>query len=177
MAIMVGVGTVLADNPLLTCRIEGKKSSIRIICDTHLRTPLSAEVVKTAGEVPTIIAVSENVSEEKKKLFVEKQCEIWELPEKEDVVDLHVLMQRLGERKIDSVLLEGGGTLNYTALKSGIVNAVQAYIAPKIFGGADAKSPVEGTGICLPEEAFRIKNKKITFWGEDILVEGDIAES
>lgn len=177
MAIMVGVGTVLADNPLLTCRIEGKKSPIRIICDTHLRTPLNAEIVKTAGEVPTIIAVSENVSAEKKRPFLERQCEIWELPEKEDVVDLQELMKRLGERKIDSVLLEGGGTLNYAALKSGIVNAVQAYIAPKIFGGAEAKTPVEGMGICLPEEAFKIKNKKITFLGEDILVEGDIAES
>lgn len=177
MAIMAGVGTVLADNPQLTCRIEGKKSPIRIICDTHLRTPLDAEVVKTAGEVPTIIAVSEKVSEEKKRPFVERQCEILELPEKEDVVDLHILMQRLGERKIDSILLEGGGTLNYTALKSGIVNAVQAYIAPKIFGGAEAKTPVEGRGVCLPEEAFKIKNKKITFLGEDILVEGDIVES
>lgn len=177
MAIMVGVGTVLADNPLLTCRIDGKKSPIRIICDTHLRTPLNAEIVKTAGEVPTIIAVSENVSAEKKRPFWERQCEIWELPEKEDAVDLQELMKRLGERKIDSVLLEGGGTLNYTALKSGIVNAVQAYIAPKIFGGAEAKTPVEGTGICLPEEAFKIKNKKITFLGEDILVEGDISES
>lgn len=177
MAIMAGVGTVLADNPLLTCRIEGKKSPIRIICDTHLRTPVDAEIVKTAEEVPTIFAVSESVSEEKKKPFVEKGCEIWELPEKEDVVDLHVLMQRLGERKIDSVLLEGGGTLNYTALKSGIVNAVQAYIAPKIFGGTEAKTPVEGRGVCLPEEAFELKNTKISFWGEDILVESELIEN
>ena len=177
MAIMAGVGTVLADNPLLTCRIEGKKSPIRIICDTHLRTPLDAEVVKMAGEVPTIIAVSESVSEERKKPFLERQCEIWDLPEKEDVVDLCVLMQRLGERKIDSVLLEGGGTLNYTALKSGIVNAVQAYIAPKIFGGTEAKTPVEGMGVCLPEEAFRIKNTKLSFWGEDILIESDLIEN
>lgn len=177
MAIMAGVGTVLADNPLLTCRIEGKKSPIRIICDTHLRMPPNAEIVKTAKEVPTIIAVSESVSEEKKIPFVEKGCEIWELPEKEDVVDLHALMQKLGERKIDSVLLEGGGTLNFTALRNGIVNAVQAYIAPKIFGGTEAKTPVEGMGVCLPEEAFKLKNTKLSFLGEDILIESELIES
>lgn len=177
MAIMAGVGTVLADNPLLTCRIEGKKSPTRIICDTHLRMPPNAEIVKTAKEVPTIIAVSESVSEEKKIPFVEKGCEIWELPEKEDVVDLHALMQKLGERKIDSVLLEGGGTLNFTALRNGIVNAVQAYIAPKIFGGTEAKTPVEGMGVCLPEEAFKLKNTKLSFLGEDILIESELIES
>ena len=85
-------------------------------------------------------------------------------------------MQKLGERKIDSVLLEGGGTLNYTALKSGVVNAVQAYIAPKIFGGTEAKTPVEGRGVCLPEEAFKMKNTRVSFWGEDILVEGDLIQ-
>lgn len=177
MAIMAGVGTVLADNPLLTCRTEGKKSPIRIICDTHLRTPPNAEIVKTAKKVPTIFAVAEGIETEKKRLFIENGCEIWELPEKEDVVDLHALMQRLGERKIDSVLLEGGGTLNFTALKSGIVNAVQAYIAPKIFGGTEAKTPVEGMGVCLPEEAFKLKNTKLSFLGEDILIESELIES
>lgn len=176
MAIMAGVGTVLADDPLLTCRVEGKKSPIRIICDTHLRTPVESQIVKTAKEMPVIFAVSQSADAERKALFVEKGCEVWELPEKDDVVDLNLLMQRLGERKIDSVLLEGGGTLNYTALKSGVVNAVQAYIAPKIFGGTEAKTPVEGRGVCLPEEAFKMKNTKVSFWGEDILVEGDLIQ-
>lgn len=174
MAIMVGVGTILADNPLLTCRIEGKKSPIRIICDTHLRTPIDAQVVKTAREVPTIFAVSESVKVEKRRPFLIEGCEIWELPEKEGAVDLNLLIQKLGERKIDSVLLEGGGTLNYAALENGIVNAVQAYIAPKIFGGTEAKTPVEGKGVCLPEEAFKMENARISFWGEDILVEGEL---
>lgn len=174
MAIMAGVGTVLADDPLLTCRVEGKKSPIRIICDTHLKTPVDAQIVQTAGEVRTIFAVSEKVPDEKKQEYQKAGCEFIELPEKSERIDLKLLMQRLGEMKIDSVLLEGGGTLNDTALKSGIVNAVQAYIAPKIFGGSEAKTPVEGMGVAFPEEAFRLTNTKISYFGEDILLEGEI---
>ena len=174
MAIMAGIGTVLADDPLLTCRLEGKKSPIRIICDTHLRTPLDSALVRTAQEVPVILATACGDAE-KKKPFLEAGCQVWELPLKEEGIDLQILMQRLGERNIDSVLLEGGGTLNYAALKSRIVNRVQAYIAPKLFGGAEAKTPVEGKGVSLPEEAFRLENPEITVIGEDFLIESDVA--
>ncbi len=173
MAIMAGVGTVLADNPLLTCRLEGKKSPIRIICDTHLRTPFSSALVQTAKEVPVILATACNDAE-KKDAFVKAGCEVLTLPEKDGGVDLNALMKVLGKRQIDSVLLEGGGTLNFTALKSGIVDRVQAYIAPKLFGGANAKTPVEGKGVALPKEAFRLENPKVLFAGEDIVIESDI---
>jgi len=173
MGIMAGVGTVLADNPLLTCRLEGKKSPVRIICDTRLRTPPASALVKTAREVPVILATACR-EEERKKVFADAGCEVWEIPEAEEGIDLKILMRRLGERGIDSVLLEGGGTLNYAALKSGIVDRVQAYVAPKLFGGSEAKTPVEGKGIGLPEEAFRIINPSVTRIGEDFLIEGDL---
>lgn len=173
MGIMAGVGTVLADNPLLTCRLEGKKSPVRIICDTHLRTPLSAAVVETAREVPVILATACQ-DEGRKKAFEDAGCEVWVIPETEDGIDLKILMQRLGGRKIDSVLLEGGGTLNFAALKNGIVDRVQAYVAPKLFGGAEAKTPVEGKGVRLPEEAFRLANAEVIPIGEDFLIEGDL---
>ncbi len=173
MAIMAGVGTVVADNPLLTCRLEGKKSPIRIICDTHLRTPFSSALVQTAKEVPVILATACNDAE-KKDAFVKAGCEVLTLPEKDGGVDLNALMKVLGKRQIDSVLLEGGGTLNFTALKNGIVDRVQAYIAPKLFGGANAKTPVEGEGVALPKEAFRLENPKVLFAGEDIVIESDI---
>lgn len=173
MAIMAGVGTVVADNPLLTCRLEGKKSPIRIICDTHLRTPLSSALVQTAEEVPVILATACSDTE-KKDTFVKAGCEVLTLPEKDGGVDLDALMKVLGKRQIDSVLLEGGGTLNFTALKNGIVDRVQAYIAPKLFGGVDAKTPVEGKGVALPKEAFRLENSKVLFAGEDIIIESDV---
>lgn len=171
--IMVGVNTVLADDPMLTCRLPNGNSPIRIICDTRLRTPLTSNVVKTAKDIPTIIATACE-EEEKRKAYQENGCEMLLVPGKEGHIDMQELMMRLGEKKIDSVLLEGGAELNYGALKAGVVNKVQVYIAPKIFGGSNAKSPVAGVGIELPEQAFHLKNRKITEFGEDILMEWEV---
>ena len=83
-------------------------------------------------------------------------------------------MRRLGAESIDSVLLEGGGTLNWTAIESGIVNRVQAYIAPKLFGGAGAKSPVGGRGVEEPAGAVKLRDISIRRLGGDILLEGEV---
>lgn len=180
MAIMAGIGTVLADDPLLTCRLEGKRSPIRIICDSRLRTPLKSRLVETAGDCPLIIATA-CTDKEKQRPYIAAGCEIIELPlYKEEQqkaaagLDLRLLRKELGRRSIDSLLLEGGGTLNEAALKQGIVNKVQAYIAPKIFGGAKAKTPVEGEGISIVSEAVKLKNMNICMYGEDILVEAEV---
>ncbi len=84
-------------------------------------------------------------------------------------------MEKLGQEQIDSVLLEGGGTLNWAALESGVVQQVQAYIAPKLFGGQEAKTPVEGAGVPVPSAAFRLKNSSLTHLGEDILIESEVS--
>lgn len=171
-AIMAGVGTVLADDPLLTCRMEGGKNPIRIICDTHLRTPLQSRIVHTAREVPTILAVCGERA--RYAPYEAAGCRVWNLPCRAGHVDLDALMERLGAEEIDSVLLEGGGTLNWSALESGIVERVQAYIAPKLFGGAEAKSPVAGTGVELPAQAVQLQNTTITRLGPDFLLESEV---
>ena len=172
-AIMAGVGTVLADDPLLTCRMEGGRNPVRVICDTHLRTPLDSQLVRTAGEVPTILAAGEAAAD-RAAPYRGAGCQVWMLPERDGHVDLSVLMERLGAAEIDSVLLEGGGTLNWAALESGIVQKVQAYIAPKLFGGKDAKSPVAGLGVEVPAQAVGLKNVTVTPIGADILLEGEV---
>lgn len=172
-AIMVGIGTILADDPLLTCRMDGGKDPIRIICDSELRTPLDSRAVSTAKEVPTIIAAC-RPDRDRIQAFEEKGCSVLIVPEKDGQVNLGQLMDLLGERKIDSILLEGGGTLNWAALESGIVQKVQSYIAPKLFGGQDAKTPVEGAGVADPSQAFRLKNSRITRLGEDFLIESEV---
>lgn len=172
-AIMVGVGTILADNPLLSCRIVDGKNPIRIICDTNLRTPITAQVVQTAKQIPTIFAVC-HADKEKLSAFEKAGCHILHFGEKNGHVDLQQLMNALGQKEIDSILLEGGGTLNWAALQSGIVKKVQAYIAPKLFGGQTAKTPVEGIGISFPSEAFPLKNSIITKLGEDFLIESEV---
>ena len=168
--IMVGVNTVLQDDPLLTCRIEGGKNPSRIICDTHLRTPLTAQVVATARKIPTYLATCSR-DQNKAKRFEIMGCKILAVPPAGDHLDLQELMVQLGQEGIDSILLEGGGTLNFSALKSGIVNQLQVYLAPKIFGGAAAKTPVEGPGLEDPAEAFQFTDRKIKIFGEDICLE------
>ena len=172
--IMCGVGTVLADDPLLTCRLPGTRDPVRIICDTHLRTPLTAKVVTTAAEVPTIIATASE-DPDAIRSYEEAGCRILRVAKTQaGSIDLKELMQKLGNEKIDSILLEGGGTLNWSALESGIVNRVMAYISPKLFGGKDAKTPVEGQGVTVPPSAFRLGNTSITRLGRDFLIEGKL---
>lgn len=170
--IMVGIGTVLADNPLLTCRMDGGKNPLRIICDSSLRTPLSSQIVQTAKEVPTLLATC-CTNTEKHRPYRHAGCQILTVTGNPHV-DLRKLMGQLGGMGIDSILLEGGGNLNWSALQSGIVNKVQAYIAPKLFGGADAKSPIEGDGFLMPSDSIHLKNTTITQLGNDYLLEGEV---
>lgn len=172
-AIMVGSGTVLADDPLLTCRIENGRDPLRIVCDSRLRTPLAAQIVQTAQEAPTLIATCETDSA-RIAPYENSGCRVWSLPERDGRVDLSALMQRLGAENIDSVLIEGGGTLAWAALEAGIVQKVYSYIAPKLFGGRDAKTPVEGEGVALPEECAQLSVTNISRLGADILIESEV---
>ena len=171
MGIMEGIGTVLADDPMLNVRVEGWKSPIRILCDSGLRIPLDGQIVKSAGKYRTIVAYadSENTEAKRKRLHemgVETIC----CPDENNQVDLKKLMKYLGEEGIDSILLEGGGTLNDSALRAGIVQEVQAFIAPKLFGGMNSKTPVEGIGVRFPSEAVKLKCTDICQIGEDIRI-------
>lgn len=175
MGIMAGIGTVVKDNPMLNCRMEGGKDPIRIICDDNMRIPLDCQIVQTAKEIPTILAIkkqqfSEDLEKKKKKLL-EFGIEIMEIPEKGNYLDLQELMRQLGEKGIDSILLEGGGILNESALKAGIVQKVYVYVAPKLFGGAAAKSPVEGEGIAEVKDAYAFHLENISKIEEDVLLE------
>ena len=175
-AVMTGIGTVLADDPLLTCRIEGGRNPLRILCDTHLRTPLTSQIVTTAKEVPTIIATC-CTDFKRQEPYCRAGCRILMIPEKDGHLDLSQLMTRLGEEKIDSILLEGGGILNWSALQSGIVSKVQAYIAPKLFGGTNGKTPVAGMGVPSPKDAFFLTNSTVAYVGEDILIESEVTSN
>ncbi len=180
--IMVGIQTVLKDDPMLTARIENGKNPVRIVCDSHLRIPEDSRIVQSAKEVSTIIATVGTGENRKDNLdyqsnverLTAKGCKVIEVPDSTDHVNLRELMKILGEMKIDSILLEGGGTLNWSALEAGIVTKVQAYIAPKLFGGTDAKSPIGGEGVDIPANAFMLKNPVIRQIGEDYLIESEV---
>ena len=178
--IMVGIGTVLADDPMLTCRLENAKNPVRIICDSSLRIPLDSQIVRSAKEYRTIVAYAgregnEEITEKIERLHakgVDTVC----CPDEKGQIDLKKLMTYLGNEGIDSILLEGGGTLNDSALRAGIVKEVHCFIAPKLFGGKNSKTPVQGIGIGLPSEALKLKCTDICRIGEDIRIICQVCE-
>lgn len=188
--IMAGIGTVLADNPLLNCRMEGGKNPVRIICDTKLRIPWDSRIVETSKESETVIAWNPQAAEAlaKRPKTVEETTEylknkgitLLEIPLKKDsdraILDLRELFCQLGTRGIDSILLEGGGTLNASALQENLIQRVYAFIAPKLVAGAAAKSPVEGRGILKMKDAVKLQDIEISSFGEDICISGRIGK-
>ena len=174
--IMVGIGTVLADDPMLNCRVDGGVDPVRIICDSNLHIPLVSQIVNTASEIETIVACSQEAleSERKQEKIRKLQDAGIQLIGTKGAhgVNLVELMKKLGEQNIDSILLEGGGTLNASALEDGIVNKVYAYIAGKLIGGMDARSPVEGMGIDRMADAITLKHMEIERLDDDFCIVG-----
>lgn len=184
MGIMAGIGTVLADDPMLNVRVEGWKSPVRILCDSSLRIPLDSQIVRSAKEYRTIVAyagreeneeITEKITKKIKQLHA-KGVDTICCPDEKGQIDLKKLMTYLGNEGIDSILLEGGGTLNDSALRAGIVKEVHCFIAPKLFGGKNSKTPVEGIGIGLPSEALKLKCTDICRIGEDIRIICQVCE-
>ncbi len=177
-AIMAGIGTVMADDPMLNVRIPEKRSPIRVICDSRLRISTDSKIVQSSKQYKTIIAciyTEEDFSKEsalkKKKEELEKfGAEVLSVSEKNGHIDLKELMKKLGEKNIDSVLIEGGGELNFNAFKEQIVNEAKVFVAPKIFGGRRSKTPVEGEGVMYPSQAFMMKLTGTQLIGGDVLL-------
>ncbi len=214
--IMAGIGTVLADDPLLTCRIPGGRNPTRVICDSSLRIPIDSQLVQSAAEVPTIVACAEpdclqdqdcaapsaepdsgdrmqdqnmtageNRSQaqegaalpaqdflQKEKALAKKGVQVIRCGTKR--VDLCLLMQKLGAQNLDSVLVEGGGALNFSLLQAGLVQRVYSFVAPKIFGGAAAPSPVAGSGVLEVADAFSLEQTDARKIGSDFFIEYEV---
>ena len=173
--ILAGIGTVLKDDPSLTTRIPGRKgkNAIRIIVDSQARTPLTAKVV-TDGMAPTIVAVTEQAPKERVQALKEAGAEIITAGSGEHV-DLKLLMAKLGEREICSVFVEGGGRVNFSLLAAGLVDKVQAFIAPKLIGGREALTPVEGEGFVSLADAVELTRVTTEPMDGDILLTGYVA--
>ena len=191
--VIVGIGTVLADDPMLNVRLEGNQHQpIRIVVDSNLRIPIDSQLVKTAKEYRTIVACchfdrseadrseveKSSCNDNEQKGFLDKLemtgVELLECQSNNDHVDINDLMSKLGSIGIDSLLLEGGGTLNAAFLEAGCVDEVWAFIAPKIIGGAAAKTPVSGHGIDKMSDAIILQNIDIQNINGDILIKGKI---
>jgi diaminohydroxyphosphoribosylaminopyrimidine deaminase/5-amino-6-(5-phosphoribosylamino)uracil reductase len=182
-AVMTGIGTVLADDPLLTARGKHAQSAngIRIVVDTNLRIPVSSRIVATAREAPVVVAASARAIELadddlRSKLAALEAAGVRVLPvsEREGKVDLAALARDLGADGIDSVLLETGGTLAWGALEAGIVDRVRYYLAPTLIGGEGARGALGGKGAASLAAAPRLANVETRAVGCDLAVEGDV---
>lgn len=177
-AILAGIGTVLADDPMLNARIDNAHQPVRVIVDTSLRIPMDSNIVKSAGEYKTIVACKSleqpDKQIEKKNQLEELGITVVELPLVDGHVSLKSLMEYLASQGLDSVYIEGGGQIHESALKEGIVNHVYAYVAPKIFGGSESKTPVEGVGVSVPDECAKLILTDTSVLGEDILLEYEV---
>lgn len=167
-AIMVGIGTVIADDPMLTVRLGQKetKNPLRVIVDSNAKLSLDSKIVKTAGEVPTLLAVTENAPGKKTKALINKKVEVLVLPNESNGVNLKSLFTELGEREITSVILEGGARLISSALRENLVDKMIFFIAPKVIGGDSSLNFIDDKEI-----SFDFNFEKCRLIGGDLLVE------
>jgi len=174
-AVMVGIGTVIADNPSLTTRLpKGRgKDPVRIVVDSRLRTPSDAAIFNSASSSGVIIATTANSSEDRRKCL-EKQGAKVIRTSGTDRVDLQNLLSKLYRSGITSILIEGGGGLAWGALNARIVDRCLFFYAPIIIGGESAPSGVSGTGITRLEEAPQLVDVRTSRVGPDILMDGRV---
>jgi len=179
-AIMVGINTVLADDPQLTCRCCGgrggiaKKQPLRVIVDSNGRTPLTTRVLNEPGR--TLVAIGKSLTPQEVTAFTQAGAELLESPSGEGLVDLGKLLEELGKRQITSILVEGGGSLIGSLFDCGLVDKVNAFIAPIIIGGEEAKTAVAGKGIDKVVDSLKLKRVMVEKCGEDLVVSGYIED-
>lgn len=172
--IMVGINTVIEDNPMLTARVDGGKNPIRIVVDSSLKIDINANVVQDKS-AKTIIATTDKADKDKiLKLQAQDVDVIVVDKDKNDKVDIEKLLDILGQQNICSILVEGGATLSGSFVAKKLVDKVYFFIAPKIIGGKEAKTPVAGTGILNLQEALALKDIQIEKLEEDVLIIGRV---
>lgn len=172
--IMVGINTVIEDNPMLTARVDGGKNPIRIVVDSSLKIDINANVVQDKS-AKTIVATTDKADKDKILKLQAQDVDVIVVDKDEnDKVDIEKLLDILGQQNICSILVEGGATLNGSFVAKKLVDKVYFFIAPKIIGGKEAKTPVAGTGILNLQEALTLKDIQFEKLEEDILIIGRV---
>lgn len=170
MAILVGVNTVIHDDPELTSRIPNGRNPIRLVLDSTLKIPLESKVV-TDKKAATWIFTSGNYDREKRQSLEEMGISVFETSGS-NTVDLSDVMTILGEKLVSSVLIEGGGTVNGSLVENHLIDKVILYVAPKLVGGKNAPTFLEGTGIENMGDAVELTNVTIEPIGKDFKFTG-----
>jgi len=176
--IMVGINTILTDDPELTCRLEDctGRNPIRIIVDSKGSIPLTSKVLGNPDDNPVILATTALCPPEIKNTLTENGHQVLTISEKNGKVNLNELIEKLYKMGIDGILLEGGGTLNEAAMKAGIVDEIQFFIAPLILGGKDAFSPISGLGFNTVAQGIKLQKMNVQTIGSDLLITAKVIQ-
>lgn len=176
-AILVGINTVLTDNPSLTCRLPegGGRDPVRIILDSMARTPLGARVITQGSSAPTIVAVSEQAPGDRVRALLAEGVRVVPVPGSGGRVNIEALLSILS-KEITSVLVEGGARVHASALEAGIADKVLWFVAPKIMGGIKAPGPVAGSGVNTPDDAVQLDRVRVSSVDQDICIEGYVVK-
>ena len=170
-AVMVGAGTVIADNPRLTCRIKGGRDPVRIVVDASLRTPLRAQLYRLRSAAPTVLVTIAENQKRAEQLYTNRNVEIMAVPGGAESVDIRALMRELGRRGYSKVLLEGGARLAAAALHAKVVDRVALFIAPIILGAGIPA--IEGLQTVRVSSAIQLANLRARPIGADWLLEAE----
>ncbi len=175
-AVMVGIGTVLADDPALTVRLDPPwpREPMRVVLDSRARLPLTARVIDSGSPSRVVVAVADEAPVERVTRLEARGVTVLSCKSRDGRVDLADLCARLFALDVTGVLLEGGSELNWAFVEAGLVDRVAIFIAPLLIGGALAPTAVGGRGLLLPE-ALRLRSLEARLVGRDWLIEGDIA--
>jgi diaminohydroxyphosphoribosylaminopyrimidine deaminase/5-amino-6-(5-phosphoribosylamino)uracil reductase len=171
-AILVGINTVLGDDPSLTTRIPDGRDPVRVIVDSTLRTPLNAKVMQRNLPGKTIIATLAGAPSAKIKRLQDAGAEVIFVKPGRGGVDLRDLMRKLGKRDLLSVLIEGGSEINASAFKADIVDKVVLFVAPLLMTGRDALCSVGGVSPAKLSEAVKLHDVSAKFVGQDLMIVG-----
>jgi diaminohydroxyphosphoribosylaminopyrimidine deaminase/5-amino-6-(5-phosphoribosylamino)uracil reductase len=173
-AVVVGANTVRRDDPLLTCRLRGGRTPLRVVLDGRAAIAPGSKLVRTAREYPVLIACVRSAPARRVRALRDCGCTVVCLPQKGRGVSLRALFRDLRRRQIAHVLVEGGSRVLGAAFDAGLVDRVAAFIAPKVAGGADAVTAVGGGGIARIADAYALRDVRVRRLGADTLIEGDV---
>lgn len=176
-AVMVGVGTVLADDPMLTVRHVRGRDPLRVVLDSTLLTPLSSQLVQSAQTVPTLVFHGENCDRERARALGERGVRLHELSRKDSGLDLGAALAELGRLSVMRLLVEGGPSLHGALLEGGFVDYLSVFVAPRILADPAAMPLAIGRPKLQMGEAFALAKPKLRRFGDDLLLEGPLAKA
>jgi diaminohydroxyphosphoribosylaminopyrimidine deaminase / 5-amino-6-(5-phosphoribosylamino)uracil reductase len=171
-AVLVGVGTAVADDPQLTARPPGPRTAVRVVLDSRCRLAADSVLVKTAREVPTLVAATTEAPAERVAALQALGCEVLTAPAVDGRTDVKALLADLGRRRFTNVLVEGGAGALGAFLDAGAIDEVHVFLAPSLAGGAAAQTPVGGKGVEKIAEALRLTELRVEIVAGDVLIHG-----